>query len=776
MPLDPAVYEKLGVFYLGRILDPETHRASDAPLLYDSRDLLTHAVCVGMTGSGKTGLCLSLLEEAALDGVPAIIIDPKGDLGNLLLTFPELRPEDFRPWINEEDARRKGIDPETHAKDQAKTWRTGLEAWGQSANRIAALREKTDMVIYTPGSSSGVPVNILTSFEAPAGDNAEALADRVQTAASSLLGLLKINADPLSSREYILLAALLTDAWKKGQDMDIAGLIPLVQHPPFEKLGVLDIESFYPAKDRFGLVMALNNLLASPGFAAWQQGEDLEIGRLLWSTDGKPRLAIFSIAHLSDEERMFFVSLLLNEVLAWTRAQSGTSSLRAILYMDEIFGYLPPTANPPSKQPLLTLLKQARAFGVGVVLATQNPVDLDYKALSNAGTWFLGRLQTERDKARVLDGLEGAAGKGFDRRKTEALLAGLSSRVFLMNNVHEDAPVLFETRWAMSYLRGPLTRDQIKTLMSGRKAGAAAPSGRRAAAHPARPTLPPAIRQVFVPAKASSQFFPNVLGAAAVTFSDAKLGVSETRELVLSAPVPAGASGIDWDAAGPLDVCLDELETNPPDEAIYGELPGGLRPDAFAAWEKAFSRWLATGPSLCVWRSPELNLTSQPGETKAEFSARIALAAREERDDAVEKLRSKYAPKLAALQVRLTRAQESVRRQKDQASSARMQSYISIGSTLLNAFLGRKALSATTMSKAATAARGVERSIREGSDIAAASEGEEAIRRQIEALETEFQAESAALAAQEPVIESVEIKPRKSGSVVKLFALAWIPV
>ena len=387
------------------------------------------------------------------------------------------------------------------------------------------------MVIYTPGSSSGIPVNVLASFEAPDSDDVEARAERAQTTATSLLGLLKLETDPLKSREYILLSALISHEWEHGRALDLPTLIERIQNPPFSKVGVLDLETFYPAKDRFAFVMAINNLLAAPSFATWRQGEPLDVAKFLYTPEGKPRLAIFSIAHLGDEERMFFVSLLLNEVVSWTRAQSGTTSLRAIVYMDEIFGYLPPTANPPSKLPLLTLLKQARAFGVGVVLATQNPVDLDYKALSNAGTWFIGRLQTERDKARMLDGLQGAttAQKGFDRGAMEAMLAGLGNRIFLMNNVHDDAPIVFETRWVMSYLRGPLTRDQIKTLMTGRKAGdAVAPKSHGRDVHWLRSVqrLPPGIKEVFFPSRTAG---PIRLSAAADWRCDDSICGCETR-------------------------------------------------------------------------------------------------------------------------------------------------------------------------------------------------------------------------------------------------------
>ncbi|HOC19536.1 MAG TPA: hypothetical protein PKK95_14790, partial [Vicinamibacterales bacterium] len=488
-------FEKLGAFYLGKPYDLASGQRGDGWLLYDSRDLVTHAVCVGMTGSGKTGLCLCLLEEAAIDGVPALVIDPKGDLGNLLLTFPNLRPEDFLPWVNPDEARRKGLSVEEYAAQQAALWSNGLGEWGQDGARIARLREAADFAIYTPGSEAGLPLSILKSLEAPRGEAAadpEVVRDRLSSTVTSLLGLLGIDADPVRSREHILLSTLVGAAWRNGEDLGLADLIQRIQNPPIARVGVLDIEAFYPGKDRFQLAMAVNNLLASPGFEAWTNGEPLDVQRLLYTPEGKPRISILSIAHLADAERMFFVSLLLNQVVGWMRAQGGTTSLRALLYMDEIFGYLPPVANPPSKTPLLTLLKQGRAFGLGVVLATQNPVDLDYKALSNAGTWFLGRLQTERDKARVIEGLEGAsaqAGQSFDRNRMEQVLAGLRSRVFLMNNVHEDEPVVFETRWAMSYLRGPLGRQEIRKLTQSRQTTASAASAPPAPAPPAPPAL-----------------------------------------------------------------------------------------------------------------------------------------------------------------------------------------------------------------------------------------------------------------------------------------------
>ncbi|MDX2413443.1 MAG: hypothetical protein QNK16_13210, partial [Woeseiaceae bacterium] len=470
-------FEKLGAFYLGKRYDNEADRLTEELVLYDAKDLTTHAVIIGMTGSGKTGLGIGVLEEAALDHIPVIAIDPKGDMGNIMLTFPQLRAEDFRPWVNARSATDNGQTPDEFAAGQAALWKKGLGQWGQTGARIGQLRKNVDMAIYTPGSNAGLPISVLQSFAAPDAaliDDADLYRERVQATATGILTLLGIDADPVASREHILISRLLDHSWREGRGLDVASLIGEIQDPPITKVGVMTLDSFFPAKDRFALAMRLNNLLAAPGFEAWMQGEPLNAKNLLYTAEGKPRISVMSIAHLDDAQRMFFVSMLLNELISWMRAQQGTSSLRAILYMDEIFGYMPPVANPPSKRLFLTLLKQARAYGLGLVLATQNPVDLDYKGLSNTGTWFIGRLQTERDKARVMEGLEGASDGNFDKQKMERTLAGLGKRRFLLHNVHEDEAVVFNTRWVLSYLAGPLTRDSIKALMSNIKAKGAA--------------------------------------------------------------------------------------------------------------------------------------------------------------------------------------------------------------------------------------------------------------------------------------------------------------
>ena len=791
-------YEKLGVFYLGRRFDPDKQAELDELVLYNSRDLVTHALCVGMTGSGKTGLGIDLLEEAALDGIPAVVIDPKGDLTNLLLTFPQLRAEDFRPWVNEDDARKQGVSLEDFAQQQAETWKQGLEKWGQSGERIARLRDSAEFAVYTPGSNAGLPVSVLKSFQVPEPQilsDPELFQDRIRSTVSGLLGLMGIEADPIQSREHILLSNLLTQAWSSGQSLDLASIIEGVQKPPFETVGVLKVEDFFPGKDRFGLVMALNNLLAAPGFAAWLEGEALDIGSMLHTPAGKPRVAIFSIAHLSDAERMFFVTLLLNQVLGWTRTQSGTGSLRAVVYMDEIFGYFPPVANPPSKGPLLGLLKQARAFGVGVVLATQNPVDLDYKGLSNIGTWWIGRLQTERDRDRLMEGLLIAeAGASFDRAELRQLLSSLPARVFLMKDIHETGPVVLKTRWAMSYLRGPLTREQIKTLMAGRAPAAGAPAATPAAspvaetATPetaAKPALSPDVPEVFVPSPdptsgGAATYQPHLMGVARIHYESKTSNVDVNQQVLAAFPMANSVVPVDWEAGQVMDLDPKTLQKSPPPAARYRPLPSAAGDvDNYKSWEKDVKAWLYAHQHLRLWSSPTFKLTSDPDEAEGAFRLRLGQAAREARDAAVEALRKKYAPKLAAMQERVRRAEQAVGREASQAKSQEMQTAISIGATLLGAVIGRKTLGTSTIGRATTAARGVGRTARARDDIARAQETFESLKGQLADLESEFQAETDALEVKfDPIaeaLEAVELKPTKTNISIDTLVLGWVP-
>lgn len=804
-------YEKLGAFYLGRHYDLENRKAQADLLLYESKHLVTHGLVVGMTGSGKTGLCFDLIEEAAIDGIPAILIDPKGDLANLLLTFPELKPEDFKPWVNEDDARKLGVSVEEFAGQQAALWRKGLAAWGQDGTRISRLRAAADFAVYTPGSSAGLPVSIVKSFTVPPPEimeDVESLRERVASTVAGLLGLVGINADPVKSRESILLSNLVQNAWGQGRDLDLTALIHEVQQPTVTRIGVLDIESFYPTKDRFELAMQLNNLLASPSFAAWMEGEPLDVGNLLYTPAGRPRVAIFSIAHLGDSERMFFVTLLLNQMLGWMRAQSGTNSLRALLYMDEIFGYFPPVANPPSKTPLLTLLKQGRAFGVGVVLATQNPVDLDYKGLANIGTWFIGRLQTDRDKARVLDGLEGAMigrGAAFDRGAMEQTLAGLGSRVFLLHSVHEEGFDIFESRWAMSYLRGPLSRSQLKQLTAARRAApelagggvssatvargapapAVSPRGAAADAVNTRPMLPPQVAQFFVPVRGGPPaggvilYQPRLLGAAQVRFIDPKTRVDVRRDIMVMTEITDSAVPVDWAAAEELAITANDLEKTPVDAEYSACAPAASQVKNYEKWSKDFAAWIFAHHSLTLFKSPALNQTSQPGEEERAFRIRLQQTAREQRDAAADRLRQKYAPKIAALQERVRRAEMSRQREAEQAKRAKMDTIISLGSTLLGAFMGKKAMSVGTFGKAATTMRGVGRAMEQSSDVTRAGETVESLQQQLSALDAEFRAETDALAgALDPAtetLETLELRPSKTNIQVRLVALVWLP-
>jgi len=796
-------FEKLGVFYLGREYDLDQKERSDNLLLYDSKDLVTHAVCVGMTGSGKTGLCIGLLEEAAIDNIPAIIVDPKGDLSNLLLTFPDLTPQDFLPWVNEDDARKKGMSLEEFASQQASIWKKGLAEWGQDSARIQRLCQSTDFTVYTPGSNSGIPISILKSFAAPEKvilEDSDLLRERINTTATSLLNLMGIEADPLQSREHILLSSILYSVWQKGQDLDLAGLIHAIQAPPMAKIGVFDIESFFPSKDRFALAMKLNNLLAAPGFSVWLEGEPLDIDRIFFTSKGKPRMSIFSIAHLNDSERMFFVSLLLTQLLGWMRTQSGTTSLRSLFYMDEIFGYLPPVANPPAKAPLMTLLKQARAFGLGIVLATQNPVDLDYKGLSNTGTWFIGRLQTDRDKERVLDGLEGASASGgrFNRKRMQQILAGLGKRIFLMNNVNEDEPVIFETRWVMSYLRGPLTRNQIKQLMDPKKAAQpisestvvfsqVASKARKPETAKGRPALPPDIPQYFYPVRkgqpagASLFYEPMLLGVGKVYFSDKKMAINTEKPISLLTDFADHPSMINWDEAQEVSLSEADVEKDARDEnARFGEPPReAAKKQNYLDWSKDFNEWLYRNQSLELLKSPSLSTVSEPGESDRDFRIRLQMVAHEKRDELVEQLRKKYASKIASLENRIRRAEDAVAREAEQAKQQKLQTAISFGTTLLGAFMGRKAVSRSTIGRATTAARGASRAMKEAQDVKRAKESAQVLQQQLyelqEQLTNEIEQVKSSVDPMTENLESYVLRPKKIDISVSLVALTWVP-
>ena len=791
-------YEKLGAFYLGREYDLSTRTLKEDLVLYDAKDLNTHAVIIGMTGSGKTGLGISLLEEALIDNIPIIAIDPKGDLPNLLLHFPELKPTDFLPWVNAQDALNKGLSIEKFAATQAETWRKGIADWGQAPERIARLKNSADFTVYTPGSHAGEPVSVLKSFTPPPPailEEPDLFRDCLQTTATGILALLGMEADPITSRDHILIAKILEAVWSESRHLDIAGLIHAIQAPPFQRIGVMDMEMFYPAKERFALAMRLNNLLASPGFESWMEGTPLNIGQMLYTAQGKPRASIFTISHLPDTQRMFFVSMLLNEIIGWMRTQDGTASLRAILYMDEIFGYFPPVNNPPSKTPLLTLLKQARAYGLGVVLSTQNPVDLDYKGLANTGTWFIGRLQTEGDKRRVLEGLEGAAaGVGFDRGRMEEILAGLGKRVFLLHNVHENEPAIFQTRWALSYLCGPMTREQIKTLKADKAKLATAvgiPADIPAAGPPKMfepvqvatrpPTPPPGIETFYLPASGAGHgvvYYPGVIGRMDVHYTDTRYKVETTETLALAARLEEGPVALDWDSAVAVDPFA--LETMPMPGGQYADLPtAASQITNYRKWNKDLLRWVCQNRPKVLLRSKRFGITSQMDESEGEFRSRLAQTMREKRDLEVEKLRRKYSKRYTTLKDRLMRSEQAIDRESEQAKASKMQTAISFGTAILGAFLGRKAVSTASASRVGTAMRSASRVKKEKMDVVRATERAEAVRLQLTELDERLQEDmdslELSLDTEAEELEKISIKPKRTNITLEVFGLTWMP-
>ena len=784
-------FEKMGAFYLGKTFDTNAGKLNDELLMYDSQDLTTHAVIIGMTGSGKTGLGIGLLEEALVDNIPVIAIDPKGDLCNLLLSFPDLSPAEFKPWVNLEEAKRQGLDADAFAAQQAEMWKKGINDWGQDGERIRRMRSSVTMAIYTPGASHGLQVSVLKSFDVPPAavmEDSDALRERIQTSASGLLGLLGIDADPIRSREHILLSNIFSSAWSVGTNLDLGALIQAIQTPSFDKIGVMNLESFYPGKERFELAMQLNNLLASPGFSSWMEGEPLEIKNMLFTSDGKPRLTVFSIAHLGDAERMFFVSMLMNNMLGWMRSQSGTSSLRAVLYMDEIFGYFPPNGNPPSKTPMLTLLKQARAFGLGLVLATQNPVDLDYKGLANTGTWFIGRLQTENDKARVLEALSGAmtGSTPMSQSDLDKMLSSLGKRVFLMHNVHESHPVTFQTRWTMSYLAGPMTSPQIKILMANKKSqvvSSATPalkppsSGDAASSGSGRPLLPPNVKQYFVPSKLEgATYYPFVLGAAQARFSSPKYKIDTARTMRLIAEIGDGPIPISWDEAQLIELELDALESEPVTPSDFADLPSpGSDAKNYAKWEKDFGKWVSQTQALVLYESKAHKAISEPDESEGDFRARLAHSAREGRDDLKSKLREKYASKLSGLQEKLARAMQKREQEAAQANQKKLEAVVNVGMGVLGALFGGGRR--TTVSAASRAVKSASQAFGQQGDVGRADETVEAIQTQLNELNAQLEAELNALEAGNPdeALEEIRLKPKSTDINLELLVLAWVP-
>jgi hypothetical protein len=817
-----------GEFYLGKLLDPKTGKLGDQPLLYDPADLTTHAVVVGMTGSGKTGLCIDLLEEAALNDIPALMIDPKGDITNTLLHFPDFSPQDFKPWVNPDQARREGKTLEQAASEAASSWQKGLAEWGIQAERLRSLRDSVQFAVYTPGSDSGIPVSILASLQAPSipwEENRELLREKISGTVTALLGLVGMqDIDPVRSREHILLSNIFEHAWSQGKDLDLSELILQTQTPPFPKLGVFDINTFYPEKDRFELAMLLNNILAAPAFQVWIEGQPLEIPSLLYAPDGKPRHSVFYIAHLGDAERMFFVTLLYSAVEAWMRSQPGTQSLRAILYFDEIFGYMPPTSNPPSKQPMLRMLKQARAFGVGQVLVTQNPVDMDYKALSNAGSWFIGKLQTERDKMRLLEGLESAMAGAIDRSIYDRLISSLGKRVFLLHNVHAKQPVLFQTRWAMNYLAGPLTRSQIPTLnqlvgastVQAQHEPAAPP---QAAAKPVqatvpiptaprpapvvkaqtesgsttRPAVPSGVQEYFLPnALSLTQAFksagktypqdaqsqgmiyrPVLLAQAGVRFLNRKYNLDYELQLTALAPDPDRRGMLRWENYHVDPVAPKSLDAAPDPRARFASLEAPLNDVKLVnAMRNDFEDWAYRTSQVVVRANEKLQVYAGPDVSQADFRELCAKAARKGREDDLEVIEKTYKTKLKSIQEKISREERELRSDESELSQRKVEEYGNYAETLFGLLGGRKRRISTSLSKRRMSAQAKE-------DVEESKEAIEDYNKQIAEIEKEkADALEEVNSKWSDIVDDVDeitITPMKKDVLVDLFGVAWFP-
>jgi hypothetical protein len=657
-------------FYLGAPPDSDPTADGAATTGYDPSDLTTHGVIVGMTGSGKTGLGVIFLEEALRQGIPTLVIDPKGDMTNLVLTFPELRPEDFRPWIDESAAQKQGTSPDDEAAAEAEKWTAGLASWGLSGTDIAALRERSGMTIYTPGSQAGIPLDVIGELAAPDlswDTDAEAMRDEIEGFVSGLLGLVDVEADPISSREHILLCNLIEHGWRSDQDLDLETLIGQIATPPIRKLGVFDVDTFFAEKDRMALAMKLNGLLASPSFATWMEGEPLDIETMLWR-DGVPQAAIVYLAHLSDSERQFIVTTVLSRLITWMRSQPGSSELRVLGYMDEVFGFVPPTAEPPAKKPILTLLKQARAFGVGMLLSTQNPVDLDYKAMSNAGTWCIGRLQTERDKARIVEAVRAASGE-VDVAAIDDMITGLGKRQFLLHNTREAAPEMFGTRWAMSYLRGPMTREEVERATAPRRRLEVpdedeAPTAAEVPPTPMPPTpMPPTASVSEGPPEVAAGIAVSELHPAAAWAGEVghdPLGTTLTPAIALTVEVHFDEARAElehtetWEAvvypapgdartATFLEVDHDARDFVPPGDGVYQASDAPLSQSSyFTKLAAAATRYLDRNETLVLERNRRLGATSRPGETPAEFRDRLARIAEDRADAEMAQLRDRY--------------------------------------------------------------------------------------------------------------------------------------
>ncbi|MDN5053622.1 ATP-binding protein [Aliarcobacter butzleri] len=778
-------YEKLKLFYIGK----EKIDDNFVPLVYKNKDLLTHAAIIGMTGSGKTGLGISLLEEAAIDNIPSIIIDPKGDMTNLLLTFPSLQGSDFEPWIEEQDASNNGLSVKEFAQNTANLWKNGLERDFQNASRIEKLKNCADFTIYTPGSDAGVQISILSSFKAP---NKEVIEDNdllvslVNSTVSSILSLIEEKSDT-TSKESILISSIFMNYFKENKDLTLEELITLIVTPPFSKIGVFDLETFFAQSERLKLALKLNNIIANPSFKTWIEGETLDISNLLYDETGKAKVSIFSIAHLNDSQRMFFVTLLLNQMVAWMRRQEGTTSLKALLYMDEIFGYFPPNSNPPSKQPMLTLLKQARSFGIGIILSTQNPVDIDYKGLANIGTWFIGRLQTKQDKEKVIDGLSSANEGNLNKDEVMNLISNLEKRNFILKNINEDGIKIFETRWALSYLKGPISKDGIKKLM-GEKKKQNIPTQKVENENQTtqiniekgipKPIITSNLTEKYLYSSQNSAYYlqPYLICSCDVHYIDAPKNIDFEEKISYKIYLDENMKNIDFEEKEELGNNSFEEKEKP--NSFYYELPSFVQKEKdLKVIEKDFMDYIYRNSKLTLYKNEFLKITSKQTESLNDFKIRLQDRLNEKIDLEVEKLKIKFVKENDSIETKLSKLYEKLQKEEIQATSTTTDTIISIGTSLLGAFFGNSVINKTNIGKVVTSAKGASKILKERNDVKQVENEILELQQQKEALKTllENEIEKINLANQSSnfPIEEIFIKPKRSDIYNTKLALLW---
>ena len=780
-------YEKLKLFYIGK---EKIDGQNFAPLVYKNKDLTTHAAIIGMTGSGKTGLGISLLEEAAIDNIPSIIIDPKGDMGNLLLTFPNLQGSDFEPWIEEQDAINNGLSVSEMAFKTAQSWKSGIEADFQNQERIQKLKDSADFTIYTPGSASGVQISILSSFKAPSIEvleDHELLVSLITSTVSSLLSLID-EKDDSSSKESILISTIFMNSYSNQKDLSIEELISFIVTPPFSKVGIFDLKTFFPQNERLKLALKLNTIIANPSFKSWIEGKPLDISNLMYDDFGKAKVSIFSIAHLNDSQRMFFVSLLLNQMVSWMRRQEGTTSLKALLYMDEIFGYFPPNANPPSKQPMLTLLKQARSFGVGIILSTQNPVDIDYKGLANIGTWFIGRLQTKQDKEKVIDGLSSAVEGKIDKNEIENLLSNLEKRTFIMKNINEDGIKVFQTRWALSYLKGPITKEQIKFLMANKISNISSikpqittpkEQGQKSSSQQnnPKPLIPNILEQKYLYSSQSDSYYLQgyLVFKCSVHFADSAKNIDLTNELNYKFYLQKEAQNINFEELE--EFTLNSFETTQRVNSNYYETPIFIQNEKeLKQIQKDFTDFTYRTNKLSLFKNDTLKIVSKQNESLTDFKIRIQDRLNEKIDEQLENLQIKFKKTNDTIEDKLNKLFDKLQKEQLQASATTTDIIISIGTSLLGAFLG-KSTSASTLGKVASSAKGANKILKERNDVKYVESEIQQLQIQKEELQKTLEDEISKINEENKIsnfqIEEIFIKPKRTDIFNVKLELLW---